>query len=452
MPPTGRRFIAQDHPCGAWRVLPRRPRRTFDKEEAADRNPEGVCVMIEVTSVPACYQPGTVRPTPPARRCAGRRTAAPLLLARLAAGAASRGTYRIAGTGEDLRLAFGQVADQFPAVDLSVRSSCHAPADLHIPGSELGQNPQDVRLAHGCAACKCSDKALLTVTHETVAKLAGCDGLSPKARWMIEERVRDGAWRVTIPTHRVNVGRVSAYAWWEVEVATGRMVGRTEDGLHGSDSGDEENWPDLEPPSGFDAAGKLPFVAWYHGVVAHATGSVLAAMRWHKSPGFENGTREDFVRFVQANSLVFAARWWGEVGSGAFGENVNSYWSGVCLSFALQSLATRMPSIACHREWSYTLCDQAAEALKDLPGDKAKDAFDEQFGEQYRKLYDEVRKYQNRLEGMGAEPDNPVYRDVKLFFEELDRFRNGWEEGVDKGINCDRLRDPTVTAAALPGS
>jgi len=422
VPPTGRRFIAQDHPCGAWRVLPRRPRRTFDKEEAADRNPEGVCVMIEVTSVPACYQPGTVRPTPPARRCAGRRTAAPLLLARLAAGAASRGTYRIAGTGEDLRLAFGQVADQFPAVDLSVRSSCHAPADLHIPGSELGQNPQDVRLAHGCAACKCSDKALLTVTHETVAKLAGCDGLSPKARWMIEERVRDGAWRVTIPTHRVNVGRVSAYAWWEVEVATGRMVGRTEDGLHGSDSGDEENWPDLEPPSGFDAAGKLPFVAWYHGVVAHATGSVLAAMRWHKSPGFENGTREDFVRFVQANSLVFAARWWGEVGSGAFGENVNSYWSGVCLSFALQSLATRMPSIACHREWSYTLCDQAAEALKDLPGDKAKDAFDEQFGEQYRKLYDEVRKYQNRLEGMGAEPDNPVYRDVKLFFEELDRF------------------------------
>jgi hypothetical protein len=367
---------------------------------------------------------------------------------------ATGGSYRVVGAGTEPKLEWGAVADRLSGVDLAVRSSCHAPAELHIPGAELGRDPQDVRLSHGCAACKCSDKTLLTVTRESVAKLNECAGLSPKARRMIEERVRDGAWRVTIPTGRVNVGRVSAYAWWEVEAATGRMVGRTEDGLHGSDSDDEENWPDLEPPAGFDAAGKLPFVAWYYGVVAHAAGSVLSAMKWHKSPGFEGGSREDFVRFVQANSLVFTARWWNEVGSGAFGENVNSYWSGVCLSFALQSLATRMPSIACHREWGFTLCDKAAGALKDLPGDTAKDAFDEQFGEEYRKLYGEAQKFQKKLAEMGVkpDPDNPVYRDVQQFFDEMDRFKKRWEEGVDEGFNCGRLRDPAVAAASPPGS
>src|SRR5690242_1033380 len=174
------------------------------------------------------------------------------------------------------------------------------------------------------------------------------------------------------------------------------MVGRTEDGLHGSSADDdEENWPGLENP--LDGATKLPFVAWYHGLVAYTTGSVLAAMQWHRVPGFESGGREDFVRFVQANALAFTARWWSEVGSSSFGENINSYWAGVCLSFTLQSMAVRMPSLACHREWAGALCDKAAGAMKDMPSDAAKGAF----GGDDRALRDQVKNYQAMLEKLG---------------------------------------------------
>jgi hypothetical protein len=348
----------------------------------------------------------------------------------------SGGTFRVAGSGEDLRLAFDRVSDQFPAVDLTLSTTCHAPAEVRVPGAELGLRPLDVRLSHGCATCRCSGKTLLTVTRETAAKLAECDGLSPKARRMIEDRLRGGGWVVTIPTRRVNVGRVSAYAWWETERATGRMVGRTEDGLHGS-TDDEDNWPGLAPPSGLGEAGKPPFVAWYHGIVSYTTGSVLAAMAWHRSPGFLAGGPEEFVRFVQANALGFAARWWGEVGSSAFPENLNAYWAGVCLNFTLQSLATRMPSLACHREWAGALCDQAAGAVSDLPTDAAKE-----HGADYQKLHDSVQKYQELLTKTGVEsdPNGPLHKDAQQFLDALDGLKKSWEDGVAQGFDCARLR------------
>jgi len=346
------------------------------------------------------------------------------------------GTYRIAGSGEALRLAFGNVADQLADVELRVETTCHAPAVLRVPASDLGVRRQDVRLSHGCATCKCSGKALLTITRDTVGRLAECIGLSPKARGWIEARVKDGTWTVTIPNRRVNVGRVSAYAWWEAEAATGRLVGRTEDGLHGSSADDAGYWPPLVGP---DAAGHLPFVAWYQGIVSYTTGSVLAGLKWHREPGFLNGTREDFLRFVQANALAFSARWWGEVGSQAFPENLHAYWSGVCLNFTLQSLAVGMPSTACHREWAKAFCDKVAGGLKDLPPDVAKERFDGAFGPEYRQLYDATKRLRDLAARRGVPMDGPPGQEFTLLLDGLDKFKKRWEDGVDAGFDCKRF-------------
>lgn len=345
--------------------------------------------------------------------------------------AAGGGTFRIAGTGDALKLAFGRFA-RLPDALIRFESTCHAPAELTVSAGEIGKERQDVRLSHGCAMCQCKDKTLLTITNVSVGRLNECVGLSPKARRMIEARVADGKWHVVIPNRRVDIGPVSAYGWWETETATGRMVGRTEDGLHGASSGGGGF-----PSAGLGDAGHLPFVAWYTGIVAYTTGSVLAAMKYHNEPGFFTGGSESFVRFVQANALDFCVRWWDEVGSGAFPENIHSYWSGVCMNFALQSLATRMPSLDCHRAWGKALCDQAAGAMKDLPNDKLKD----QFGGNLNDFNKKLKTMQAEVEKLGLDPEqkSQFQDNVQNLIDNINNLQDTWNSGVDQGFDCSRF-------------
>src|SRR5207248_351733 len=146
----------------------------------------------------------------------------------------SGGLYRLAGSGEALKLAFDEFRANLLDVRLAVTSTCHAGEERAVAGGELGRGKQDFALSHGCSTCRCQGKTLLTVTKETVGRLKECEGLTPKGRRLIEERVAGGVWKVTVPTARVNIGPASAYAWFETEKDTGRVVGRTEDGLHGS--------------------------------------------------------------------------------------------------------------------------------------------------------------------------------------------------------------------------
>jgi hypothetical protein len=346
----------------------------------------------------------------------------------------SGGKFHIAGTGEELALAFDKVETAVPNVRLAVKSTCHSPVELSIPAAKLGGDALDVPMTHGCATCKCTGKTLLTVRKDTIGKLAECNGLSPKARAMIEERVKDGKWCVTIPTSRVNLGEISAYAWWETEDATGRMVGRTEDGLHGA-SIDPRTWPDAAA----NAAGNIPFVAWYEGIVAYTMGSVDAAMRWTREPGFMAGGPEGFKRFVQANALDFSARWWSEVGASAFPENMHNYWSGVCLNYTLQSAALGLPATNCFRHWAGAICDQAAGAAKDIPKDLAGPWFDDHFGEQYRKLYGEAKELAEKL-ALDESIDKAARDNAREFVDELNKFKKAWDDGVDKGFDCNRFR------------
>ena len=350
---------------------------------------------------------------------------------------ASGGQFQIAGTGEELALAFGQVKTAMPDSQLAVTSTCHAPLKLAIRAGELGAAALDVRLTHGCATCKCAGKAFLSIRKETVGRLVECDGLSPKARAMIEERVKDGRWTVTIMTSRVNLGVISAYAWWETEDATGRMVGRTEDGLHGA-SGDPRHWP----AAAAGKAGNIPFVAWYEGIVAYTAGSVISAMNWTRQPGFLNGTPEDFKRFVQANALDFAGRWWSEVGASAFPENIHNYWSGVCLNFTLQSMALGLPATNCLRQWAGAICDQAASTVKDTPKDLAGKWFDEHYGNQFQELYKRAKELAERAGVSEADKAG-----AERLLKDLDQFKKAWDDGVGQAFDCNRFRGNSTGTA-----
>src|SRR5262249_16294546 len=148
-----------------------------------------------------------------------------------------------------------------------------------------------------------------------------------RARRMIEQRVEGGKWSVTIPSHRTNIGNISADGWFESEVATGRLIGRTEDGLHGAVA-NPANWPGPRPGSaGSPAAGFAAgsFIMGYEGITAYTTGSVLAAMDWHRQPGFLSGSPAAFRNFVQANALNYAAHSWASQIGG------QAYWAGVGL-------------------------------------------------------------------------------------------------------------------------
>lgn len=350
----------------------------------------------------------------------------------------SGGQFRIAGTGEALALAFEKLGTESRETQLVAKSSCHGPVEIRIPASDLGGAPLEVRMRHGCATCKCGDKTFLTVRKDNVQRLKECQGLSAKARQMIEERVKDGGWIVTIPTRRVNLGVVSAYAWWEIEPATGRMVGRTEDGLHGA-SVDPRSWP----AAARDEAGKIPFVAWYTGIVAYTAGSVDAAMRWTRQPGFLNGTPEDLKRFIQANALDFAGRWWSEVGASAFPENMHNYWAGVCLNFTLQSMALGLPATDCLRQWAGALCDQAASTVRDTPKEMTGPFFKDHFGGQFQAIYSKAKELADRA---GISPTDKAA--AQSLLDDLDNMKKAWDDGVGQAFDCSRLRGGPVGARA----
>src|SRR5207244_7358053 len=122
----------------------------------------------------------------------------------------SGGIYRLAGTGEALKLAFDEFRTNLLDVRLRVTSPCHSAEERTVGSAELGGKDQDFGLTHGCSTCRCKDKSLIAITKETAPRLKECEDLTPKARKRIEERVKDGNWVVTIPTSRVDVGPVSA--------------------------------------------------------------------------------------------------------------------------------------------------------------------------------------------------------------------------------------------------
>jgi hypothetical protein len=250
--------------------------------------------------------------------------------------------------------------------------------------------------------------------------------------------VADGKWEVRIPSRRTNVGRVTAYAWFEVETATGRLVGRTEDGLHGS-LADPESWPNLDPddldPSPWNphasdafrsAATQQPFVMWFQGVTAYTAGSVMGAFDWRRSPGAASADPEAFKRFVQANALDHAAEWWADVASQAGGQLAENFWSGVCLNFTLQSAAMGLRSDGCARKWGEDLCNRMRDALQsageDLASEAATDLLEDRFGEERAELIQWAAE-----QGLGD------------FAEDL---KNHWKDGVHRGLPCERLRAP----------
>jgi hypothetical protein len=298
---------------------------------------------------------------------------------------ASGGTYRAAATGEQLSLAFRQVGEESPVVKLRASAPDHAAADLSVAKADAGRAPIEFLLPGR------GTPGILTVRAANRGDLRHCQGLSPKARRMIEERVADGAWCVSIPTSRVNIGDVTAYAWFETEEATGRMVGRTEDGLHGV-TADPHTWPPFKK-----LFGDQPFVAWYAGVTAYTSNSFRAAMQWHREPGFLAGTQEDLKEFIQANALDFTEKWWGDVGSKAHGEAADAFWQGVCFNFGLQASAMGLPGCdRCYRAWARDLCkryrEKAIKKPKKALDEATKKAIEEGFGKEWQTLLQSVRK------------------------------------------------------------
>lgn len=308
---------------------------------------------------------------------------------------------------------------------IRVSAACHAARTFAVPLADVGLKPLDVALDYECRG-KAQARRLLTITAKNVGDLAKASGLSPRARDMIQQRVKDGAWTVTMPSQRVNVAAVSAYAWFETETATGRVVGRTEDGLHGSIA-DPDNWPAFDPATVADlpnTAQQVPFVAWYKGIVAYTIGSVTAGLQWHRQPGFASGSADDLKRFIQTNALDASARWWDEVGSSSSPQLADYYWSGVCLNFSLQAVALGLPSDGCLRRWAENLCTRASDAMKaagpEMGSEALNGVLEDTYGEERAAL---IRR---GLDWGFADVANDVNR--------------WWSEGVRQGFDCARVR------------
>jgi hypothetical protein len=337
----------------------------------------------------------------------------------------SGGSLRLTDANKPYALPLRAFSARAGNVPVAISSSCYLPKTLAVPLAEAGLKAQQIGLDHQCQ-CQNKDRRLLTITQKNVADLAMCEGLSSSARRMIEERVKDPGWTVTIPSCRVNIGDVTAYGWFETETTSGRMIGRTEDGLHGSTPA-SGGWPKYNPyksPLFKQAGSQLPFVAWYQGVVAYTAGSVVAAMKWHRQPGFLNGTPEDLKRFIQANALDFTAGWWDDVGAKSFPENAEFFWSGVCLNFALQSGALGLPSDDCLRRWAENLCNRAADSVKEKGKDLASGAVNQMLDQAF-----------------GSERAVLIQIAMQRGFPGLADDLNGmWGPGVDQGFICERFR------------
>ena len=318
---------------------------------------------------------------------------------------ASGGNYYDARTGKELASVFDEIGKKVASIRVRVSAPGYEPVDVVIPVTELGMH-QEIAISRPQQA------GFLNIRRDNITELDRCHALSPKARKMIEERVATGAWSVKIPTARVGIGDITAYGWFETELDSGRIIGRTEDGLHGAVA-ISSRWPQYNPEAEktVDSATKQaknaaankarqiaagqPFVVWHQGIVAYTTGSVESALRWYRQPGFLSASRDDFNRYIQANALEFSSRWWEGIGKKFAGDpTADNYWSGVCLNHLLQSQALEQPDAGCecYRAWARNLCLRFQETLIDALNSLAGMAADEILTE----LNPEVDKFRNR--------------------------------------------------------
>ena len=213
----------------------------------------------------------------------------------------------------------------------------------------------------------------------------------------------DGAWEVRIPTRRTNVGRVTAYAWFEVETKTGRLVGRTEDGLHGS-LADPETWPDLNPddldpsqwnPHASDAFGaaatQQPFTMWFQGITAYTMGSVQGAFDWRNSPGFRI-RRPGGVQAVRAGErarprgrVVGRHRFGRPAGSSPRTSGRGSASTSPCSPARWGSGPTGAPGSG-RRTCAIAARKAVQSAGEDIPAEAATDLLEKEFGEEHTEL------------------------------------------------------------------
>ena len=161
-----------------------------------------------------------------------------------------------------------------------------------------------------------------------------------------------------IPNRRTNIANISAYGWLEVHRDSGRLIGRTEDGLHGGSPADWQ-WPPYHPVD-YMGANNVALAQWVKGTAAYAAGSAVAAMNWHKQPNFLSADSEDFEAYIQANALDYVFHSYadlrgllmGIIGVDPLSKGVRNmkdirdmpqgdayFWSGVFLSRELQKIA-----------------------------------------------------------------------------------------------------------------
>lgn len=262
----------------------------------------------------------------------------------------SGGVYQRVGTESELVGAFERLERDFENVGVSVTSGYHQPTKTKAVASGAEVESLEVLMEPGGKKGE-----LLHISKSNREDLGLCEGLSPKAVTLIQDRIESGEWEVLIPNQRTNVGFISAYAWVEIEPETGRCIGRTEDGLHGSLAIDGE-WPKVSLSPTVKAAGKVsPIINYAKGVAAHAAASTVAAMKWHHQPGFLEADSVDFMNYVMINALINVYQWHKEVGlvlkmpvdriptpsavAVATLSAEEAFWAGVGTSMELQRIA-----------------------------------------------------------------------------------------------------------------
>jgi len=209
---------------------------------------------------------------------------------------ASGGSYQTAGSEQELVIALERFQRDFSEVGISVVSRYHSSVEKAVSLNVSDPEPVEVRLEPGGYG-----GALMLIRKENSKDLELCEGLSPKAREMIEERIADGTWAVLIPNRRTNIAEITAYGWMEIDHATGRCIGRTEDGLHGT-NGSPWYYPQIELTLTSSPAPSI--ASWVEGISAYSTSSVAVAMQWHKQPDFLTASSADFMDYVQTNALL----------------------------------------------------------------------------------------------------------------------------------------------------
>ena len=265
----------------------------------------------------------------------------------------SGGTYQLASSGRELETAFEKLQRDLDQVGMLVSSPNHAPKEISIAASTDPLSSIEVQLEP-----RGRDDHLILIVDDNINDLELAQGLSVKAQNMVRERVTGGEWAVLIPNRRTNIANISAYGWLEVHRDSGRLIGRTEDGLHSTVPADWQ-WPPYHPVD-YMGARYVALAQWVKGTAAYAAGSAVAAMNWHKQPNFLSADSEDFEAYIQANALDYVLHSYadlrgllmGIIGLDPLSKGVRNmkdirdmpqgdayFWSGVFLSRELQKIA-----------------------------------------------------------------------------------------------------------------